>query len=143
MSIVLEGTIVPGFGRAKGFLQKQRQYFAVHFPEIQNACGRGTINVQLDQPLRVNNPHHATHPIPWNGLENPPEIFSFLRIELECLAIGTRRKAWIYKAHNSRHYLNLFLVELIAADRIPEIAADVRCRLYIADQHSSSEVVII
>jgi hypothetical protein len=99
MSLTINGMIVPGHGGAAGSLQLQWQKLCADFPEIQRCGGpHGTINVQLDLPLRVNNPHHTTPPIRWNTHypTAPAERFSFLRVSFEC-PIGTAtHEAWIY-----------------------------------------------
>jgi hypothetical protein len=140
MSFTIDGTIVPGFGAADPNMGLQLPHFILVFPEIKR-CRPGTINLQLDQPLQVNNPHYTTPPIRWTA-NAPPEQFSFLRIEFECPIGSPARRAWIYIPHYSPHRSNLFLIEVIA-EPIPEAAEGVRCRLRVSDQHRTSEVLIV
>ena len=123
MSITLDGTIMQGLGAASRITVRARWgYFMQYSPEITNAH-IGTINVQLDRPLWVNKPHYTCPPIQWDQ-HLAAEIFTFHRIEFECLPAevrkktGSRRKAnprhkaWIYMAHNSPYYRDLFLFEI-------------------------------
>jgi CTP-dependent riboflavin kinase len=145
MSLTINGTIVQGLGGAAGSLSLQWQQLCADFPEIQR-CGRphGTINVQLDLPLRINNPHHTTPPIKWNTYYSnaPAEIFSFLRFKFECPLGAAIHEAWIYIPHSSPHRSDLFQVEVIAKF-IPMAKQGERCCLRISDQHTISEVMII
>jgi len=66
--MVIDATIVEGLGAAGRTLKLQMPHLIKHFPEI-SSCYLGTINLELDQPLRVNNPDFTTPPIRWSPLE--------------------------------------------------------------------------
>ncbi len=84
MAIIIEATIVSGLRAATMTVRLQMPLLVInHFPEIRD-CRPATINLQLDRPLRVNNPTFTTPPIPW--IPNRPELsetFSFLNVRLE------------------------------------------------------------
>jgi hypothetical protein len=136
MSFTIDGTIVPGIGFAHVRLQNIWSWLISQYSPIVR-CHRGTINVQLNRPLRVNNPHHTTLPAPGDG-----ERFSFLTINFECPIATSPREAWILIPHNSPHRPNLFQVELLA-EFIQDAGQGVPCRLHISDQHTTSEVLIV
>jgi hypothetical protein len=70
----IEGTVVRGLRVATGTLSLQIPLIAPKFPEIAKAH-RGAINLQLDRPLRINNPHFISDPIRWHP-QAPSEIAS-------------------------------------------------------------------
>jgi hypothetical protein len=86
MTTVIEGTIMQGLGAARKTVRLQMPHLVQQFPQI-HGCYEATINLQLDRPLRVNNPDHTTGLIRWYP-QAPPEWagekFSFLRIKFEC-----------------------------------------------------------
>jgi hypothetical protein len=137
MSITIDGTIVAGIGGATPRLQQLWPWLTSQFHVIAG-CHRGTINVQLDRPLRVNHPHYTTAPSP----PPHPEQFSFLMIDFECPVDTNSRKAWILIPQWSPHIHNLFHVELLA-EFIQTVGAGVLCRLRISDEHTTSEVLIV
>jgi hypothetical protein len=144
MSTTIEATIVRGLGSATQTLQLQKPLLMTQFPEIAD-CHPATINLQLDRPLRVNNPDHTTEPIAW--FPSQPEHFekfSFLRIGFECPLGEPTRDAWIYIPHNSPHYADLFTVEIITARMdAAHVKAGTRCRVHIDGDVKSSEVLIV
>lgn len=75
--ISIRGKIVSGLGAAKDTLKAQMPYFVGIFPEIRD-CHPASINVELEDALRIYNPDLVTPPIPWAGV--PGEEFSFLRV---------------------------------------------------------------
>lgn len=137
MSLTIDGRIVPGIGAARGRLQTLWGWLTSQYPPITACHPGGTINVQLDQPLRVNHPHHTTQPAPRDH-----ERFSFLAINLECPVATNPRPAWILMPDHSPHRSNLFHVELLA-EFIQEVGNGLPCRLHIADPHTTSEVLIV
>lgn len=143
MAIIIEATIVSGLRAATMTVRLQMPLLVInHFPEIRD-CRPATINLQLDRPLRVNNPTFTTPPIPW--IPNRPELsetFSFLRIQLECPIGAEPQGAWIYIPHASPHRHNLFSAEILAK-QMDAVQINSRCKLHIANQHSSSEVLIV
>ena len=76
-----------------------------------------SINLQLEEPLRVNHPDFTTPQINWQIAQqrSVAEKFSFLQVRLEHPLGGAHHKAWLHIAHGSPHRHNLFGVEVIAA----------------------------
>ncbi|MGA3066793.1 MAG: hypothetical protein ABSF29_08105 [Tepidisphaeraceae bacterium] len=113
----IEGEIVRGYGWATRYLKIQIPLIAKQFPEIE-VCHRGSINVLLDTPLRIDRPDFVTRRIDWGKMK---EVFHFTRIEFELIggrARARRHRAWIYGPQNSPHRTNPFYIEVIA----PKIA---------------------
>jgi CTP-dependent riboflavin kinase len=142
-SIVVEGIVVRGLGIAAGIVRVQLPLVLPHLPSgylpgIESL--HGTINLQLDTPLRINNPDHTTPPIHWGG--QLPEQFSLLAIEFECPVNTKKRSAWIYIPHNSPHRVNLFSIEVIS-EWIPEATPNTRCRVHIQRPHRQSAITIV
>jgi hypothetical protein len=144
MGTTLEATIVGGLGAASATLSLQMPHLIRQFSKIAN-CHHATINVQLDLPLRVNNPDYTTQPIAWHS-SRPQyfEKFSFLQIGFECPIGEVMRDAWVYVAHNSPHYTNLFIAEILTT-RMDEahVKVGMRCRVHISKDIRTSEVLII
>jgi hypothetical protein len=82
---VMRGKVIRGCGVATSTIAKQMPYFVPLFPEIKD-CHFGSINILLEQGLRVFKPDYETPPIPWTG--PPGKVFSFLRIKIE-IPIGS------------------------------------------------------
>jgi hypothetical protein len=123
----LEGKIVPGYGWATKYLKRQIPLIAKEFPEI-DVCHRGSINVLLKTPLRVEHPDHITRRINWGKMR---EVFHFTRIEFQLIGPGrgSWHRAWIYGPQNSPHRPNPFHIEVIAP-RI-SLGRSRRCRIRI------------
>jgi hypothetical protein len=139
--IVFDAKVVSGLGRANQTIAAQLPKIIQFFPEVRD-CHSGSINLELDEPLQVNNPDFTTPPIHWHPAAEP-EQFSFPRVKLEHPWGGTHYKAWLYIAHFSPHRPNLFFVEVIAA-RIADLAYGDQCRLHVAARpHRSVEIVVI
>lgn len=142
MTVIIDATIVTGLGAAARTLKLQMPHLVKHFPEIAN-CHIGSINLELDRPLRVNNPDFTTPPLRWSPLDPTLfEQFSFLRVGFEC-PIGTPpQPAWLYIAHHARERLGLFAAELVAPF-IEAARPNVRCRLHLAREHKLAAIVVI
>lgn len=87
-----------------------------HFPEVAKAHP-GTINLFLEQPLLVRGYDCRTPPISWQNDGTPPEVFDFVRVELEVR--GTKYPCWLYFAHGSPHRQQPASHEVLAPNRIP------------------------
>jgi hypothetical protein len=125
--LVMRGKVARGLGAATSTIAQQMPYVAPLFPEIKD-CHLASINVLLEQGLRVFRPDFVTEPIPWAG--GSGEVFSFLRIGLE-IPIGSEpRQAWIYIPHGSPHYYNPFTAEVIAP-WIEGVTNDMACQIHI------------
>jgi hypothetical protein len=142
MSVIIDATIVAGIGTAARTLKLQMPHVIKYFPEIAN-CHFGSINLELDQPLRIANPDFTTPPIRWSPLDPTLfEKFSFLRVGFEC-PIGTSPKpAWLYIAHDARERLGLFAAELLAP-LIETARPGERCRLHVVKEHKLTEIVVV
>ncbi len=106
----IKGTVVRGIGAATLTLKLQMPYFAKIVPEIKD-CHLASINLEMEQGLRIFNPDFTTPPIPWAG--EPGERFSFLKVGFAYPVGSPHRRAWIYIPHGSPHYYNPFCIEII------------------------------
>ena len=127
-SLALEARIIAGFGVATGTLARQLPLIGREFPEV-NACHPGTINLQLERPLRLLCPDHRTAPLAWTPSGRSTEVFDLLRIELEFAGMPARVPAWLYVAHGSAHRQTPRVHEVIAG-RL-DLAGAGSCRLYL------------
>jgi hypothetical protein len=137
--IAIRGKVAKGLGAATSTLALQMPFFADLFPEIRG-CHLGSINIDLEQGLRVFNPDFRTPPIPWAGGNG--EIFSFLRIGLEIPIGSDSRLAWIYIPHSSPHYYNPLTIEVIA-QWIEGVTRGTICQIHISKPHGQGGLVIV
>jgi hypothetical protein len=139
--IALEAKVFAGLRKANQTIAAQLPQIINFFPEV-TGCHTASINLELEEPLQVNNPDFTTPPIHWHPAADP-EQFSFLRVKLEHPWGGTHHKAWLYIAHFSPHRPNLFVVEVIAA-QIAGLAYGDRCRLHVpARPYRKVEITVI
>jgi hypothetical protein len=142
--MVFDAEVVAGWGAASHTIPAQLPKIITLFPEV-SGCHPASINLQLKEPLRINNPDFTTPQVNWQIAEqrSVAEKFSFLRVQLEHPLDGVRHKAWLYIAHGSPHRHNLFGVEVIAAYIAGLVPGD-RCRLHIpARTHRRIEITVI
>jgi len=137
--IIIRGRVTAGLGAASETLQYQMPYFAIHFPEV-TVCHRASINVHLECPLLILNPDHTTPLIPWAG--PPGEMFSFLRIRLECPLNSELRQAWIYIPHGSPHYHKFVEVEVVTK-WIDNLELGMPCQIHIDKDYREQLVVTV
>ena len=111
MSLIVAGTKISGLGLATTAVAKQYAHLVREFPEIRGVHQWGTLNLQLEYPLRILNPDYTTSEIEWDpGFK---ERFSLTRIDIEPGTPGARpQPAWIYVAHRSPHRANTLFIEL-------------------------------
>jgi hypothetical protein len=138
--VQIDGKIVPGYGWATKYLKTQIPLIAKEFPEIQ-ICHRGSMNILLKTPLRIEHPDHITRRIDWGKMK---EVFHFTRIEFQLLSPGKKNpwhNAWIYGPQNSPHRVNPFHIEVIA----PKISLgrSRRCRIRIHRRAKTVPMTII
>jgi hypothetical protein len=133
MNTVITGRIIPGFGIAAGNLDKQLPLIAEEFPEIE-LCHRGSINMLLDYPLRIDKPDFITTTIDWGEQQ---ETFHLTRIRIEPIIdpdnpamAFPQHPAWIYGPQNSKHRQDPFHIEIIAEKLA--LANATHCRLHLA-----------
>jgi hypothetical protein len=136
---VINGVVVQGLGAATNTLALQIPLIEKEFPEI-GCCQRGSINIQLKNALRIEKPDHTTGLIPWAG--PPGEIFSFLRILLECPVGATPTRAWTYIPHDSPHRNNRCQVEVIA-EPIQNLAYGSQCRIHIERGRDDFDMIVV
>lgn len=128
--ITLEGKVVQGL-RAAGriTLAAQRHCFEEAFPEMRNWLHWATINLELTVPLRIDNFDFETR-CAWEGPGVEPERFGFLRIGIEFPVGAPRRPALIYVPHNSPHFSNHSLIEVMTS-KIEGINYGAHCLIHI------------
>lgn len=138
----INGVVVQGLGAATTTLDLQIPLIEKEFPEIGScgSCKRGSINIQLKNALRIENPDHTTRPIVWAGL--PGEVFSFLRILLEYPIGANPTRAWIYIPHGSPHRNNRCQVEVIAKP-MQDLAYGSRCRIHIERGRDDFDMIVV
>jgi hypothetical protein len=142
MNAIIDATIVTGLGTAARTLKWQLPHLIKYFPEIAN-CHLGSINLQLDRPLRIANPDCTTPPIHWSPLDPTLfERFSFLRGGFEYPTGAPPQQAWLYIAHDARERLGLFAAEIIAP-YIETVRPGERCRLHIIKKHKFTEIIVV
>ena len=139
MGFVSNGVVIPGLGAANMTLAVQIPLIAKEFPEIA-CCHRGSINIQLKSALRIENPDHVTHPIPWDG--PPGEVFSFLRILLEFPLAARPRRAWVYIPHCSPHRKNRCQVEVIT-ELVQNLTYGSQCRIHFERGRDDFDMIVV
>jgi len=144
VSIDINGESLQGIGGAHVALALQLPFLVSRFPVLAG-CHPGTLNIQLDQPLRVANPNFVSPPIRWHPQHQPPEIFSFIEVSLDLPLGSSRGRAWICIPFHSPHFHNVYQVELIApfiAD-LAATAVGTRCCIHIPKPHTTRALIII
>jgi hypothetical protein len=137
----IDATIVRGLGSTAECIGLQIPCLKKYVPGIEK-CHVGSINLRLDQPLRILNPDVTTPPITWAGPSYATEVFSLQSIEFEYPIGGQCYAAWIYIPHNSPHSNDLFRAEILAAS-IPGMKILERCRIHIPKTHRLEPTVVI
>jgi len=59
MSLIVAGTKISGLGLATTAVAKQYDHLVREFPDIRDVHRWGTLNLQLEYPLRILNPDHT------------------------------------------------------------------------------------
>lgn len=132
--INIEGEVVKGLQAAgrpeQGTLALQKPCFEEAFPEMRGAWLHwATINLKLGLPMHIVKFDLETK-CAWQGLGVEPEKFGFLRIEIEFPISGQRRPAFCYVPHNSPHFSNPYVVEVLTS-KIEGIEYGVHCLIHI------------
>jgi hypothetical protein len=128
-NLQLDAHIISGLGAATRNLALQLPLISQSFPEVAG-CYRGTINLQLEQPLTVIRPDYRTVPLAWVPGRPRTEVFDFVRIGLELPHLTALVPAWLYVAHQSPHRRTPAIHEVIA---VPLELKDVtHCRIRIS-----------
>ena len=131
MPITIRGKRTRGLGIATETVAAQMPLLVRTFPEIRD-CFSGTINVELETPLRVQRPDHQTGSITWLYKGSPvTEHFGFLRIAFEAPPGGLRVPAWLYIASASPHRATPRIHEVLA----PRLDIPSQCDCVISFDH--------
>jgi hypothetical protein len=89
MSLTIAATKISGIGLATTAVAKQYDHLVREFPDIRDVHRWGTLNLQLEYPLRIFNPDYTTSEIEWDpGFR---ERFSLTRIDIEPCVQGSRQ----------------------------------------------------
>ena len=138
MSVIVKGTKISGLGLGVTTVAKQYEHLVREFPDIRDVHRWGTLNLQLEYPLRILNPDYTTSAIEWEpGFK---EKFSLTRIDIEPCATGKLQPAWIYVAHRSPHRANTLFIELLTATI--EVENGDRFLVHLPDYRYSSCIVL-
>ncbi len=138
MSVIVRGTKISGLGLGVTTVARQYEHLVREFPDIRDVHQWGTLNLQLEYPLRILNPDYTTSAIEWEpGFR---ERFSLTRIDLEPCATGRLQPAWIYIAHRSPHRANTLFIEMLTATL--EVENGDRFLIHLPDYRYSSCIVL-
>jgi hypothetical protein len=138
MSVIVKATKISGLGLGVTTVAKQYAHLVREFPDIRDVHQWGTLNLQLEFPLRILNPDYTTSDIEWEpGFK---ERFSLTRIDLEPCATGKPQPAWIYVAHRSPHRANTLFIEMLTATL--EVENGDRFLVHLPDYRYSSCIVL-
>src|SRR6185312_3711 len=66
MSLTIAATKISGIGLATTAVAKQYDHLVGEFPDIRDVHRWGTLNLQLEYPLRILNPDYTTSAIEWD-----------------------------------------------------------------------------
>ena|SRR5258705_51902 len=124
----IQGMVRKGSGTASRNLDTQLPLIAREFPEIVE-CHRGTINLELDNPVVVVSPDHRTNRIDWDPHHAPGEVFDLVRVCLEAPLGAAAVPGWLYVAHHSDHRRNLRMHEVIA-EKV-SVTEGTRCAIHL------------
>lgn len=129
--IVIQGNIRNDLGKANLTMQYQLPHLIRELPDLSN-IHPGTINVLLDDPLRILNPDHLSKTIFWvPGNPTAGEKFALTKIHFELIERpGQLVTAWIYAPEYSPHRHDVYHVEVIS--RFIDLPkGNRRCRIHI------------
>jgi hypothetical protein len=137
MYLVIDATVLRGFGVASKNIKFQMPYLIWQFPELKD-IHTATINVQLEKPLRITKLERTTPPLPWwdVDVDNPNsgrwhiEQFSIVPIKFEFPVRTSNKEAWLFVSHGSAIFRNPHHYEVVA-EKIDGLAPGNRCRIHI------------
>jgi hypothetical protein len=116
MPLVISGEVKTGLNKAAWNVEKQFEHVAKDYPDkdIQQIPRWGTLNIELDFPLRIKNPDYITHAIEYHpGVK---ERFSLTRVALQPNRQASDiQPAWIYMAEWSPHRYDTRFIEVLTA----------------------------
>jgi hypothetical protein len=125
---IIKGTIANGIGAAHKRIAVQMPYLLQFFDLSE--FYRGTINVQLDEPLFITQFDVSSPPIKWHPSEDS-DRFSFLKVgfQLDTPSFGDPVDAVIYHAAASPYRSDPRFVEIMT--RKLDIGHHSRCSIYV------------
>src|SRR5947207_2640895 len=95
------GKIVRGLGVASGCVLRQIGHLLEYEPRLID-CYPGTINVELESPLKVASWDWTSRPIAWAEYQ-PDFTEQFSGLEIEFVYLKASNLAWLYCPHRSPH----------------------------------------
>jgi hypothetical protein len=135
MPVMINATILRGFGAAAKSLKLQMPHLIWQFPELDR-IHTATINIQLEKPLRILKLERTTPPLPWwdIGQADPGhwhiEQFSIVPIRFEFPVGAAAKQAWFFIAHDAAIFRNPLHYEVVT-EHIPEVAPNKKCKIHI------------
>jgi hypothetical protein len=135
----IDGVVVQGL-RAAGAvtLPRQKDHFEIVIPEMRG-CHWATINLRLQLPLFIETPDHETE-FNWGG--SRPEKFGFLKIQIEFPVGGALSTGWVYIPHDSPHFGEPFLVEVIT-EKIEGLTYGSTCRIHLLRGRVEGDWIVV
>jgi hypothetical protein len=138
----VDGTVMRGLGFASTCsIAAQMPCFEKEIAELKDIYF-GTINLLLDNQLRIENPDREIDCIWRAPMGYVREVFGFLEITIEFPIGGEPRQAWIYIPHDSPHRGNRFQVEILSK-KIEGLTYDLRCRIYLPRGNTESGCIVL
>ncbi|MGA3144506.1 MAG: hypothetical protein ABSF10_16015 [Verrucomicrobiota bacterium] len=111
---ILRGKVCRGFGKAGSCLPDQIKHLKDSLPEITSMYTRGTLNVELENPVRFSVYDFIFPNVKWRE-DYPPETFKIIKARL-LLEVENNKPAvpcLLYFPSTSTHRANPFMLEII------------------------------
>jgi CTP-dependent riboflavin kinase len=128
---VIKGKLCKGFGEAKKCLPSQIKFFKEKLPEITSMYSDGTLNVDLENPIRFLRYECVFPKLKWDE-NRPAEDIAFVKASI--LPQSDRFKnpvpCLLYFAETSSHRLNPFMLEIITEKL--DLAGVKECSVFLA-----------
>jgi hypothetical protein len=104
-----------------------------YVPAVEGCARFGTIDIDLDRPMLVNNADCWTDEITWDAdfEKGRVERFGLLEVQFEYPAGGPCYRSWIFLAEGSPLTLNPHQTEIISDSFIEQIAMGESCKIHI------------
>jgi len=111
---IIKGRICNGYGEAKKCLPVQIKFFRDRLPEIDSMYSEGTLNIDLENPIRFLKYEHVFPKLKW-AEDRVAETIAFIKAGI--LPHSDRFThpvpCLLYFAETSSHQLNPFMLEVI------------------------------
>jgi hypothetical protein len=123
--IKLPAKIVSGHGLASKNLPAQLPLLCKYIDALKD-CHPGTINVLIEQPVRIVRPDVVTEPLKWSD-QHAPEVFHLTAVEFRMPTPGGERgySAWVYGPQNLPHRADPYRMQILTG--AIELPKDGRC----------------